>query len=60
MVRPSDQIQGTLDLLILKALASEPRHGWAIAKGIRAVSGMCCRSSRVRCTRRCFGWSNRD
>jgi len=39
MVRPADLIQGTLDLLILKALATEPRHGWAIAKRIQAVSG---------------------
>jgi transcriptional regulator len=38
-VRPSDLIQGTLDVLILKSLASEPRHGWAIAKRIQAVSG---------------------
>jgi PadR family transcriptional regulator, regulatory protein PadR len=37
-VRPSDLIQGTLDVLILKALATEPRHGWAIAKRIQAVS----------------------
>jgi PadR family transcriptional regulator PadR len=38
-MRPSDLIQGTLDLLILKSLASESRHGWAIAKRIQAVSG---------------------
>jgi PadR family transcriptional regulator, regulatory protein PadR len=38
-VRPSDLIQGTLDVLILKALATEPRHGWAIAKRIQAASG---------------------
>ena len=38
-MRPSDLIQGTLDVLILKAVASEPRHGWAIAKRIRAASG---------------------
>jgi transcriptional regulator len=38
-VRSSDLIQGTLDLLILKAIATEPRHGWAIAKRIEAVSG---------------------
>ena len=31
--------QGTLDLLILKTLALEPRHGWAIAKRIQQVSG---------------------
>ncbi|MGH7718241.1 MAG: PadR family transcriptional regulator [Gemmatimonadaceae bacterium] len=38
-MRPSDLIQGTLDLLILKAIATEPKHGWAIAKRIQAVSG---------------------
>ena len=38
-MKPSDLIQGTLDVLILKALATEPRHGWAIAKRIEAVSG---------------------
>ena len=39
MSRPSDLIQGTLDLLILKTLALEPSHGWAIAKRIQQVSG---------------------
>ena len=39
MSRPSDLVQGTLDLLILKTLAVEPRHGWSIAKRIRQVSG---------------------
>jgi transcriptional regulator len=38
MSRPSDLVQGTLDLLILKTLATEPRHGWAIAKRIQQVS----------------------
>lgn len=38
MSRPSDLVQGTLDLLILKTVAMEPRHGWAIAKRIRQVS----------------------
>lgn len=38
-MRPSDLIQGTLDVLILKSIASEPRHGWAIAKRIQAASG---------------------
>lgn len=38
-MRPSDLIQGTLDVLVLKALATEPRHGWAIAKRIQAASG---------------------
>lgn len=38
MTRPSDLVQGTLDLLILKTLATEPRHGWAIAKRIQQIS----------------------
>jgi transcriptional regulator len=36
--RPSDLIQGTLDLLILKTISVEPKHGWAIAKRIEQVS----------------------
>jgi PadR family transcriptional regulator, regulatory protein PadR len=39
MGKPSDLVQGTLDLLILKTIALEPKHGWAIAKRIRQVSG---------------------
>lgn len=31
-------MQGTLDLLILKTVALEPRHGWAIAKRIQQIS----------------------
>jgi transcriptional regulator len=30
--------QGTLDLLILKTLATEPQHGWAISQRIQLVS----------------------
>ena len=36
--KPSDLIQGTLDLLILKTLSLDPKHGWAIAKRIQQVS----------------------
>lgn len=39
MPKPSDLLQGTLDLLILKTLAREPLHGWAVAKKIQALSG---------------------
>ena len=39
MPKPSDLLQGTLDLLILKTLAREPVHGWGIAKKIQALSG---------------------
>ena len=38
MGKPSDLVQGTLDLLILKTLSLEPKHGWAIAKRIQQVS----------------------
>src|SRR5437667_7957333 len=37
-MKPIDLVQGTLDLLILKSLALEPRHGWAIAARIRQLS----------------------
>ena len=37
-MKPVDLVQGTLDLLILKALALEPLHGWAIAARIRQLS----------------------
>ena len=39
MSRPSDLVQGTLDLLILKILANEPLHGWAISVRLREASG---------------------
>ena len=38
MSRPSDLVQGTLDLLILKILALEPMHGWAISQRLSQVS----------------------
>jgi PadR family transcriptional regulator PadR len=37
--KPTDLVQGTLDLLILKVVALEPMHGWAIAQRIRQMSG---------------------
>ena len=38
MGKPSDFIQGTLDLLILKTLGTESQHGWGIAKRIQQTS----------------------
>ncbi|HZO54368.1 MAG TPA: PadR family transcriptional regulator [Bryobacteraceae bacterium] len=38
MSKPSDLIQGTLGLLILKILALEPMHGWAISQRLIQVS----------------------
>jgi transcriptional regulator len=39
MPKPSDLLQGTLDLLILKTISAEPLHGWGIAKRIQVLSG---------------------
>lgn len=39
MGKPSDLVQGTLDLLILRTIAPEAMHGWAIAKRIQQLSG---------------------
>ncbi len=39
MGKPNDLVQGTLDLLVLKTLSLEAKHGWAIAKRIHQVSG---------------------
>jgi transcriptional regulator len=38
MGKPTDLVQGMLDLLILKTLSLEAKHGWAIAKRIQQVS----------------------
>jgi PadR family transcriptional regulator, regulatory protein PadR len=36
--KPTDLLQGTLDLLILKTVAVQPMHGWGIAQRIRQIS----------------------
>src|ERR1041385_720702 len=38
MSKPTDLVQGTLDLLILTILAHTPMHGWAIAQRLRLMS----------------------
>lgn len=38
MSKPSDLVQGTLDLLVLKILALEPLNGWAIGQRLKQVS----------------------
>jgi PadR family transcriptional regulator PadR len=38
MPTSTDLLQRTLDLLILQALALEPRHGWGITQRIQQVS----------------------
>jgi PadR family transcriptional regulator, regulatory protein PadR len=39
MSKPADLVQGTLDLLILKILALQPMHGWALGQRLKQVSG---------------------
>ena len=39
MGKPTDLVQGTLDLLILKTISLQPMNGWAIAKRIVQISG---------------------
>ncbi len=39
MSRPVDLVQGTLDLLILKILALESLHGWAVSQRLKQISG---------------------
>src|SRR5216683_7459380 len=38
MSKPTDLVQGTLDLLSLRVVGLEPMHGWAIARRIRQMS----------------------
>jgi PadR family transcriptional regulator, regulatory protein PadR len=38
MTRPTDLVQGTLDLLILRTISDERMHGWAIAQRIQLLS----------------------
>ena len=39
MSKPSDLVQGILDLLVLKILALEPLHGWALSQRLKQVYG---------------------
>ena len=38
MSKPTDLVQGTLDLLLLKVLALEPMNGWAIGQRLKQLS----------------------
>lgn len=39
MSKPSDLVQGTLDMLVLKILALQPMNGWAISQRLKQISG---------------------
>jgi len=38
MSKPSDLVQGMLNLLIMKILILQPLHGWAISQRLKQVS----------------------
>ena len=38
MSKPSDLVQGTLDMLLLKIVALEPMNGWAISQPLKQIS----------------------
>jgi len=38
MTKPTDLVQGTLDLLILRTIQTDAMHGWAIAQRIQSLS----------------------
>jgi PadR family transcriptional regulator PadR len=60
MSKPSALVQGTLDLLLLKIVALEPLHGWAIAQRLKQVSGDVLQVSEGSSIRRCTSWNKRD
>lgn len=59
MAKPTDLVQGTLDLLILKTLALQSMHGWGIAQRIRQISKDVLQVNQGRSIRRCIVSNNR-
>ena len=60
MGKPTDLVHGTLDLLILKTLEIEQKHGWAIAKRIQQVSREALQIQQGSLYPPCTGWSSKD
>jgi hypothetical protein len=59
MGKPSDLVQGTLDLLILKTISLEPKHGWAIAKRIQQISNEVLLVQQGSLYPPCIAWNSR-
>ena len=59
MPQPTDLLQGTLDLLILRTLALEPMHGWGIAQRIQLSSQNVFQIGKVLYIPRFTGWNTR-
>ena len=58
--KPSDLVQGTLDMLILKTLALEPMHGYGIAVRLEQMSKGIFRSMQARCLLPFSGCNEQD
>jgi hypothetical protein len=59
MSKPSDLVQGTLDMLLLKILALEPMNGFAVSQRLKQVSGDVLQVSDGSLYRLCTSWSKR-
>ena len=55
-----DLLQGTLDMLVLKALQLQPMHGWASLNGSSSGPRACCSSGKGRSIPPCIVSSDRD
>ena len=59
MPKPVDLLQGTLDMLILKAVSLGPLHGYGVLLRIQQISSGRLEIQQGSCTRRCSGSSIR-
>jgi hypothetical protein len=60
MPQPTDLLQGTLDVLILRTLVQGPMHGWGVMHASSWYQRICCKSDRARFTPPCTGWNTKD
>ena len=58
--KPVDVLQGTLDMLILKAVSLGPLHGYGVLLRIQQISKDRLEIQQGSCIPRCTGWSTRD
>jgi PadR family transcriptional regulator, regulatory protein PadR len=57
--KPTDLVQGTLDLLILKTLSLGPAHGWAVGQRIEQISNDVLQVQQGPCIPPCTAWNSR-
>ena len=59
MSKPSDLVQGMLNLLIMKILILQPLHGWAISQRLKQVSSDVLQVSDGSLYLRCISWNRK-